>query len=208
MVLIPNRMLRFKIFTTSRCNHSFFWLASLVCLLVLPALAQDDSTSTGADSGAGKTLAPRFPPNAPVDHETVEPRSSKSPWLAVGLSAVGPGLGQIYNEDYWKVPVIWGLSAYWISEWISLHNQYNDFRDQYAASVLEFPPNGDDRYLRLRDSYRDERDKFAWFLGGLYFLNLVDAYVGANLYDFDVSSDLGADGSLGRRVTASIRLRF
>ncbi|MCK7523067.1 MAG: DUF5683 domain-containing protein [Ignavibacteriales bacterium] len=37
--------------------------------------------------------------------------STKSPWTAVLMSAVIPGAGQIYNESYWKAPLIWALSA-------------------------------------------------------------------------------------------------
>jgi len=133
---------------------------------------------------------------------------TKSPWLAVGMSAVLPGSGQIYNEDYWKVPVIWGLGGYWIYEWVKLNNSYKDYRDQYDQSLVVTPPNGDPRTKEIRDFYHDERDKFAWFLGALYMVNLVDAYVGAHLYDFDVSGDLGLDGRIEPRVMATVHLRF
>ena len=135
-------------------------------------------------------------------------RETKSPWRAVGFSAVIPGLGQIYNTSYWKVPLIWGLGGYWVYEWIHLNSSYKDYRDQYGNSVTPALPNGNGQFLLLRDFYRDERDKFAWYLGGLYLLNLVDAYVGASLYDFDVSPDLTADGRVVPRVRASIHIGF
>lgn len=133
---------------------------------------------------------------------------SKSPWLAVGMSAVIPGSGQIYNESYWKVPVIWGLGGYWIYEWVTLNNSYRDYQDLYNESLITTPPSGNNQYKDIRDFYRNERDKFAWFLGALYVVNLVDAYVGAHLYDFDVSPDLGLDGSVSPRVMATIRVKF
>ncbi|MBI1805738.1 MAG: hypothetical protein HYR76_01650 [Ignavibacteria bacterium] len=139
--------------------------------------------------------------------EVVPFHQKKSPWLAVGLSAAVPGLGQLYDENYWKPPVIWGLGGYWIYEWIHLNNNYKDFRDQYNAS-LAASKGGNPQYLRLRDFYRDERDKFAWFLGALYFLNLVDAYVGAHLYDFDVGPELMLNGEVVPKVKATVRLRF
>ena len=123
------------------------------------------------------------------------------------MSAALPGLGQVYDHSYWKVPVIWGLGGYWIYEWGKLNSQYHDYRDRYAASI-DSTGTGNSNYKNNRDFYRNERDKFAWFLGGLYLLNLVDAYVGAHLYDFDVSPDLGADGRLYPRVTASLRITF
>jgi len=133
---------------------------------------------------------------------------SKSPWLAVGMSAILPGSGQIYNADYWKAPVIWGLAGYWIYEWTKLNNLYQDRRILYEESVAASPPNGNPTYQDHRDFYRNERDKFAWFMGALYMVNLVDAYVGAHLYDFDVSGDLGLDGRIEPKVMATVHLRF
>lgn len=133
---------------------------------------------------------------------------TKSAWLAVGLSAAMPGAGQVYNENYWKVPVILGLGGYWVYEWVNLNNKYKDFRDQYDHSLVTQPPVGNSQLSRIRDFYHDERDKFAWYLGALYFVNLVDAYVGAHLYDFDVGPDLTADGRIVPKVTARIRLRL
>ena len=39
----------------------------------------------------------------------------KSPWLAVGLSAVAPGAGQIYDAGYWKAPLIWGVGGLFLA---------------------------------------------------------------------------------------------
>jgi hypothetical protein len=139
--------------------------------------------------------------------DTGEFHMKKSPWLAVGLSAAVPGAGQIYDESYWKAPVIWGTAGYWVYEWISLNNKYRDYRDRYGVSVAANTPNS--TYLTLRDFYHDERDKFAWFLGGLYLLNLVDAYVGAHLYDFDVGPGLTRAGFPGEPgMHATIRYTF
>lgn len=133
---------------------------------------------------------------------------TKSPWLAVGLSAVAPGAGQLYNTNYWKAPVIWGLGGYWIYEWAKLNTKYKDFGDQYSASLQLLTPSGNEQLRTIRDFYHDERDKFAWYLGALYFMNLIDAYVGAHLYDFDVSPDLGYDGRIEPKVVATVRVTF
>ncbi len=140
--------------------------------------------------------------------DTIHPpyHQSKKPWLAVGLSAALPGAGQIYDQSYWKLPIIWGLGGYWVSQWIQLNSKYKDYRDQYAQSLLT-SQYGDQTAKNLRNFYRDERDKFAWYLGVMYLLNLVDAYVGANLYDFDVGPDLGANGA-PPRTAVTLRWRF
>lgn len=103
------------------------------------------------------------------------------------MSAALPGLGQIYNESYWKVPVIWGLGGYWVYQWIDLNGKYKEYQTLYS---LDLSAPQAPQYKRVRDFYRDERDKFAWYLGVLYFLNLLDAFVGAHLYDFDVDDPL------------------
>ncbi len=181
------------------------------CLLLLSgrALSQTDSLQR---TGASPVLRPILRLDSialsSATNITTTSQSRKSPWLAVGLSAIAPGAGQFYNTNYWKVPVILGLGGYWIYEWTKLNNKYRDFRDQYNQSLITTPPDGNARLLSNRDFYRDERDKFAWYLGALYFLNVVDAYVGAHLYDFDVSPDLGLDGRVEPRLTATLRWTF
>lgn len=132
----------------------------------------------------------------------------KRPWVAVGLSAVVPGAGQIYNESYWKPPIIWGLIGYWIYQWHQNNTQYWNYRGQYAQSINGYFPNGNQQLMSLRDFYRDQRDAFAWYIGALYFLNLVDAYVTASLFDFDVSPNLSGAARGYPSVNATIRLKF
>src|SRR5512143_1519725 len=162
----------------SRSRWSPLWNADgtalarglLLCLLA-PALgiAQADTAAAGRPDTARPfhpvvlpdTLASGMSPAATAA------RPSKSPWLAVGLSAVAPGAGQIYTENYWKAPVIWALGGYWIYEWTKQNDRYREFSDLYNQSVTPATPKGSDNLRNSRDFYRDERDKFAWFLGGL-----------------------------------------
>lgn len=106
----------------------------------------------------------------------------KSPWGAVGRSAILPGWGQIYNESYWKAPVIWGVMGWFVYGWIDNNNNYIDYKNLYSQT-------GDDLYLDYRNFYRDQRDEFAIYLLLTYFLNLVDAYVDAHLFDFSVDEN-------------------
>jgi hypothetical protein len=173
------------------------------------SIAQSTDRSTAIDTSAApsKRAADTLAISSPLPG-TKASDHSKSPWVAVGLSAGLPGLGQIYNRSYWKPPLIWGLGGYWIYEWIHLNDNYKDFRSRYSNSITPGNPTGDPLLLKIRDFYRDERDKFAWYLGALYLLNLVDAYVGASLYDFDVSPELTGNGRIVPRVRASIHLSF
>lgn len=120
----------------------------------------------------------------------------KSPWGAVLRSAVIPGWGQLYNESYWKVPVVWGVAGWFVYNWIDTNNEYIKYRDLYIESDQGI-------YLSRRDFYRDQRDYFAIYLTLTYLLNLVDAYVDAHLFDFTVSEDF-----LTRTPQLNIRLNF
>ncbi len=115
----------------------------------------------------------------------------KSPWGAVGRSAILPGWGQFYNDSYWKIPVIWGLGAWFVSGWIQNNDEYKTNRDLFIETET-------DLYKQRRDFYRDQRDNFTIYLVLLYLLNLVDAYVDAHLFDFNVDEDF---------LTGSTRLK-
>lgn len=112
---------------------------------------------------------------------------TKSPWGAVARSAIIPGWGQFYNESYWKIPIIWGTAAWFVYNWIDNDKLYNDYKSLYQTTENEY-------YRRLRNFYRDQRDNFTIYMGLLYLLNLIDAYVDAHLFDFNVQDDLTRTG--------------
>jgi len=114
----------------------------------------------------------------------------KQPWRAVAYSAILPGAGQFYSESYWKVPIILGLGGYFVYGIINNNNQYIDYRDQYQNSQTTENPNGNQQLLNLREFYRDQRDNFYIYSAILYLANLIDAYVDAQLYDFNVSDKI------------------
>jgi hypothetical protein len=120
----------------------------------------------------------------------------KSPWGAVLRSAIVPGLGQIYNESYWKAPVIWGVTGWLVYNWVDNNNLYKENRNIFALT-------GDDFFKRRRDFYRDQRDNFAIYILLTYFLNLVDAYVDAHLFDFSVKEDF-----ISGQKMLNIRMNF
>ncbi len=120
--------------------------------------------------------------------KSVKIAKSKSPTKAMVLSALLPGLGQFYNESYWKIPIIYGLAGYFIYEFKQNDKNYRYYRDLFVQSIQI--SGGDYRYKRLRDFYRDQRDLFGIYLFVLYLANIVDAYVDAHLYNFDVGENL------------------
>jgi hypothetical protein len=114
------------------------------------------------------------------------------------LSAVLPGAGQFYTERYWRIPVIWGFGGFFAGQWLKADKKYRDFRNEYNASLSA--GQADERLRFVRDFYRDERDKFGFYIAIVYILNVADAYVGASLYNFEVTDDLNGAISLKLRI--------
>ena len=117
-------------------------------------------------------------------------RPGKSTTVALLASLVVPGAGQIYNGSYWKAPIIWGVGYYFISVYNQQNKLYQQYRTAYTASIDSASPGGDSNILNNRDFYHKQRDTFAWYLAIEYVINLLDAYVDASLYNFEVSPNL------------------
>ena len=120
-----------------------------------------------------------------------------NPKKASRLSAVLPGLGQIYNKQYWKVPVIYGGFAV-IGHYIKFNNgMYNDFKnaliletDNDELTLNPFPNFSRNSLERNMDFWRRNRDMLIIFTGAYYLLNIVDAHIFAHLNGFDTDNDL------------------
>ena len=115
------------------------------------------------------------------------------------FSAVLPGLGQAYNKKYWKIPVIYvgfGAITYFI---VSNNNEYSQFKEAYiyTANGETYPIDNPyvSKYTQAQlkeamDYYRRNRD-LSYILGGLWYtLNILEAYVDAHFFDYDISEDL------------------
>jgi hypothetical protein len=148
--------------------------------------------------------------NQPSSQSTISviQKKHKSTTAAMLFSAALPGAGQFYNESYWKIPIVLGLGGYWGYEWVQMNNELKTYKSKYSESLVKFPPSGSYQYKNLRDFYRSERDKFAWYLGILYVLNIVDAYVDASLFEFSVGEDLSSVSSPRSNLSLSVKLKF
>ncbi len=124
-------------------------------------------------------------------------RPGKSTTTALVASMIVPGAGQIYNGSYWKAPLIWGLEYYFASVYRTQNNLYKQnralyvpLRDSAAATGDETTLSLANNYLRISNFYRDQRDTFGWYMVIAYAVNLLDAYVDASLFNFEVSPNL------------------
>jgi hypothetical protein len=136
-------------------------------------------------------------------------RMKKSPWVAVGLSALLPGAGQFYNKSYWKVPILLGLTAYLGYQFYDTDKKYRDYRDQYSASQTTENPGGDNVLKYYREFYFNQRNDFVWYFVIVYVVNLVDAYIDAHLFDFSVKEDkIERFGTSDREYKLNVKFRF
>jgi hypothetical protein len=154
-----------------------------------------DTTAVGDSTVAGQRILA-----ADTLHLPAPPY--KSTGTAMLFSAILPGAGQVYNESYWKAPLVLGLSVYFISEFMRYNRYADDYRQLYLASLstVAIPA-----YQTKREDYKNLRDANAWYFVIVYVLNIVDAYVDASLYGFDVSPTLSLRGPQGN-VGLSLRV--
>lgn len=146
---------------------------------------------------------------AAMPTDTTAPPLSKNPTTAVLMSLALPGLGQYYNEQYWKIPLFTGtcgVTAYLFFYYNSKYNQtaglYDKALDQGAGSdVLA-------SLKSQREAYRDNRDLSGVVFLSAYILAAVDAYVGAHLFDFEVSDDLSVRLGPTNTSIAAMQLRL
>jgi len=105
-----------------------------------------------------------------------------------------PGLGQIYNRDYWKIPIIYGGLIACGYFWQYNGMQYQRYKIMYNHATAN--PSEYDGWMTpenikwYRDSFRRYRDYSIIATVLVYALNVIDANVFAHFQDFDISDDL------------------
>jgi hypothetical protein len=141
------------------------------------------------------------------------------------MSAILPGLGQVYNRRWWKVPIVYaGLGGF---GYLFYKNQ---IQYAYYGKNLKAENDGNpntinetkyssDQLLVLKNNYRKYRDLGFIGMSIIYIFNMIDANVGAHLRTFDVSDDLTlqikpysdlyrTNNSFGLQAGLSLNLKF
>ena len=182
------------------------------------AVTSADSIAT-ADSIAAEnkkkllemTSAPALEePEAPTDSLKREinpkvwvPNPTKATWLALVI----PGGGQIYNRKYWKLPIFYGGFAGCAYALTWNGKMYKDYSTAYkdamngnmqSSSITDLLPPGykisetqlKELLRKRKDTYRRYRDLSIFAFIGVYLLSVIDAYVDAELSNFDITPDL------------------
>ena len=131
------------------------------------------------------------------DIQKAENEDPLRPAKAAFYSAVLPGLGQIYNKRYWKVPIVYGAIGLSIYSYDSNQKNYLRYRDAYKRRNAGYNDDefqgliaSTDRLIDGQDFYKRNRDRSMLFILGFYFLNILDANIDAHLKQYNVNSDL------------------
>ena len=127
-----------------------------------------------------------------------------SPSKAALYSALVPGLGQIYNKKYWKLPIIYvglGVAGYYLQRNLKLYRQYlkgyqafsNNNLDTAAIRNIPLINQYTNKLGALQfytDTYRTYRDWSYFAVSLIYVLNIINASVDAYFFYYDISDNL------------------
>lgn len=128
-------------------------------------------------------------------------REGKNTTIATLASMIAPGTGQLYNESYWKAPVVWGFGYYFYSVYKNQDDLYRQSRSEYERTLATADTSTNaaakanllglaDELKGRRDFYKNQRNEFGWYIVITYLVNVLDAYVDAALFNFEVSPNL------------------
>lgn len=175
-------------------------LLTLIGLLLLLCLPQAEAQAVVFD-----TLSENIKADTVVTAtKTAKTKREHSPKAATIMSACLPGLGQIYNGDWWKVPIVYaGLGGLGYLSF-SNHHEYKSYLMAYEYKTGDLPEGStmSDYALQLagkydpsqlqtyKESFRRSFELYTILLAVWYGAQVVEACVGGHLYSYDISDDL------------------
>jgi len=126
------------------------------------------------------------------------------PSTATKRSALIPGWGQAYNKQYWKIPLVYGVTAIPAATYIYNNDMYKKTKFAYEAKFKEAAGDASDvakidpllknlsasSLQSYRNIFRKDRDySIMWFIV-TWGINVIDATVSGHLKEFDINNDL------------------
>ena len=139
--------------------------------------------------------------------KTAKPNKDKKlsrPAKAAIMSACLPGLGQIYNRKWWKVPIVYaGLGGIGYFSYRNF-SEYRSYLHAYEYKTGDLPEGvtltdyetqlankyAEGQLQTYKESYRRNFELFTILTVAWYGLNIIDAVVDGHLYTYDISDDL------------------
>ena len=179
----------------------FLLLAGLIAIL---AFQKAEAQNVVFDTVGNAIVTADTIVNTSKPAKSTKAKKPHSPKTATIMSACLPGLGQIYNGKWWKVPIVYAglgglgymvfsnyseyrsyLHAYEfktgdLPDGVTLNDHETELANRYAASQLR----------TYKESYRRDFELFTIITVAWYGLNIIDACVDGHLYCYDISDDL------------------
>jgi hypothetical protein len=187
-------------------RNSFLFLLFLLLLQAVPA-QENEIEASPADSLKTDLQEKGISIEEVRKRENINPLA---PSKAAFYSAVLPGLGQIYNRRYWKVPIVYAAIGTGVYVYIYNDTEYDRFRSAFKrrragffddefydlnnSGIVPGEPDFSDEALQdAQERFQRDRDLALVVTIALYALNIVDANVDAHLKQFNVDEDLSLD---------------
>jgi hypothetical protein len=130
--------------------------------------------------------------------DTITPVSHRLPFQPqpkrAGLySTIFPGAGQIYNRQYWKLPIVYAALGVTVYLYLDNREQYRYYRGIYIDRQLGKKDDlvyTTEQILQQQNFYRKNQDIMVLLSGIGYTLQIIDAVASAHLKNFDISRDI------------------
>ena len=200
--------------------RKLFGLIFLLCFLT-----QTDAFSQNPDSVAIKPASPRpqVSDNPGPLKDSARLAIEAMPRQAAVRSAILPGLGQIHNGRWWKVPLVYGgfvgigLVYEFNQRYYKLFLKEAQFRQDKPNEVDNpiFEGWTTEGIIAIKDDYRRNRDLTILAGLGFYAIQIIDAYIDAKFFRFDVSDELSLQiqptvqqGSFANNPMPGIKLKI
>ena len=175
-----------------------------------PKETSKDSVNLHEDSITSKPFAPKVK----QDHKKYHPDSLHSPRKAVIRSLILPGLGQVYNHQWWKVPIIYtalGLLAdaivynqHYYKEFLALSIDVAHYKvpvpgDKYYNEYMLFGRQQPQTIYNIKNAFRRDRDLSIMGFAAFWAVQMVDAYIDAKFkhsYTMDTDFSYNVDPTI------------
>jgi hypothetical protein len=173
---------------------NFIKLQMLIVLLVITFC----STTAIAQNVEGSTV--NVEKKVTTTQDTILSKKTKwqpNPKKAGLYAALVPGLGQVYNRQYWKLPIVYGglaVAGYLV---VFNSNEYNTYRKAYIGRINNPYPTDEyvgvyntDQLKQIQDDYNRSLNMSVLFASVGYLVQVLDAITAAHLRNFDISRDI------------------
>lgn len=162
-----------------------------------PVKKQRDTVNTRGDTTS--VLVPFKPKSEQPKERVYHPDSTHLPHTAIMKSLTIPGTGQIYNRQYWKLPIVYGGFALLGYSFYVAQTNYKDYLKQAVAlqrgglgDTEKFGTAQLSTIIVYKDFYHRNRD--LTIIGAVAFwgIQAIDAYIAAKFqHSYTMDNDLG-----------------